>query len=136
MTEKLDGRHLRKERTRQNICEAARHVLMSYALHNGPFPRVTDIVRLAGVSTRTFFDHFPCTSDVILAALTKEEVADMATAMRNLSDASLVAAACRWTHTKNAPHYLEPAFRSTRVGERFGHVDAGNTTSAEEPYGP
>lgn len=112
---KLDGRHLRKKHTRTRICEAARHVLMSYALHNGPFPRVTDIVRLAGVSTRTFFDHFPSTHDVILAALTREEVANMAIAMRNLSDASLVAAACRWTHTKNAPHHLEPAFQSVQL---------------------
>lgn len=125
MTDRLDGRALRREATRKRMAEATRHVLLRYIMENGPRPRVSDIVGIAGVSTRSFFMHFTDMATAVREVLTPQEIASLATAVRAQSDERLVVTFCNWgiVRTKeNNPKWQAWNTRVSTAGSKPGVV--------------
>lgn len=72
MSVKVDGRVLRAERTRARIIGAT----IALVREGTPTPRVVDIAKLAGVSTRSIFQHFDDT-EALFAAVAQKVVQDL-----------------------------------------------------------
>lgn len=84
----VDGRLLRAQRTRRRIMNAVQH----FAARGNLRPRVVDVARHAGVSTRSIFMHFDDVGAMMLASFTEQDIASLAAQLRALPDRELVAA--------------------------------------------
>lgn len=88
---KIDGRKLRRERTRAKLLAAARELMVGNDLR----PTALSIVAAAGCSMHTIWQHFDDLHALHLACLSTDQCAALASALRRLDDAALIEAVVR-----------------------------------------